>query len=176
MHPRTTALLLAFAVVTTALAPKAEAFDGQRKGFVLGAGAGYGWLWDPTYDGHEEGHGLATHLDIGVALDDRWILHYAGKQLLNMSDYTHLVPAVGATYYLEDDAPGPFVTGGGGIGLFTGFGYDDLTAGFTVFGGVGYEFVRHWNVEVDYVNMFDVSGGPPVSTHTLLLTVGVLAY
>jgi opacity protein-like surface antigen len=50
--------------------------------------------------------------------------------------------------------------------------------GFTVFGGAGYEFARHWSVEVDYVHMFDPD---PTVDHdhdigTLMVTIGGLAY
>ena len=41
----------------------------------------------------------------------------------------------------------------------------------------GYEFAPHWRVEADYVNTLDTSGGAgPESTHTILVTVGALAY
>ena len=171
-------LALALLVFIAVLASPAHAFDGRREGFVLGAAGGYGWLWAPTFDGSQEGHGLASRLEIGVGITDQWMIHYAGKQIFNFPDgYTQVLPAIGATYYVQDAAPSPFLTGGGGVGLFSGFDSDDLRGGFTMFGGVGYEFVRHWNVEVDYVSMFDTSGGAGAeTTHTVLITVGALAY
>lgn len=177
-HPATALALVL--VATAVLTSPAEGFDGRREGFVLGAGGGYGWLWVPKGDGYEEGHGVATRLEIGVGLDERWILHYAGKQILNLSNdvsYTQVFPMLGATYFLNDEARSPYLTGGGGVGLFTGFGSEDYSGGFTLFGGMGYEFAPHWTVEADYVNTLDTSGGAgPESTHTLLVTVGALAY
>jgi hypothetical protein len=178
---RSKATLAGFALLAAILASPAEAFDGRREGFVLGASVGYGWLWVPQFDGdHEEGNGIATRLEIGVGLDERWILHYSGRQILNLTgdvSYTQVFPMIAATYYLKDEARSAYLTGGGGVGFFTGFGSDDISGGFTFFGGAGYEFAPHWRVEADYVNTLDTSGGAgPESTHTLLVTVGTLAY
>jgi len=173
-------LALAFALLACVLASPAQAFDGRREGFVLGVGAGYGWLRAPNEGEYEEGNGIATRLEIGVGLDDRWILHYSGRQILNLTgnvSYTQMFPMIAATYYVKDVARSPYLTGGGGVGFFTGFSSEDISGGFTLFGGAGYEFAPHWRVEADYVNTLDTSGGAgPESTHTILVTVGALAY
>ena len=179
MRFRSKATLAAFALLAAVLASPAEAFDGHRQGFVLGFGAGYGGLNTPQFS-PDFSNGIATRLEIGVGLDDRWILHYSGRQILNLTgnvSYTQVFPMVAATYYLKDETRSPYLTGGGGVGFFTGFSSDDISGGFTLFGGAGYEFAPHWRVEADYVNTLDTSGGAgPESTHTLLVTVGALAY
>src|SRR5688572_14003158 len=114
-------LALAFALLAAVLASPAEAFDGRREGFVLGAGAGYGWLRVPQFDGDfEEGDAIAARLEIGVGRDDRWILSYSGRQILKLTgdvSYTPVFPRGGATYYLRDESRSPYLTGGGGVGF-----------------------------------------------------------
>lgn len=167
--------VLALACVLAAfLASPAHAFDGHRKGFVLGGGAGYGALSAPQFGEHENTCGLATRLEIGVGIDDRWILHYAGKQVLDLAGDTHaqLLPMVGVTHYLKREAGDLLLTAGGGASILAAHGEENFNDGRALFVGAGYEFARHWNVELDYVNSSDTSA----TTHTFLVTVGALAY
>ena len=109
-----TATLLALLAVLVAASP-AAAFDGERRGFVLGLGAGYG------YAGVDDGRsGLSTRLDIGVGLTDRTLVHYAGKQILHSRDgvlFTQAFPLLGVTHFLAEQAPGAYVSGGVGGSL-----------------------------------------------------------
>ena len=167
---------LAFAVLVLVAwgAPSpAEAFDGSRKGFVLGFGAGYGSLNAQEFV-HDHTSGLATRLEVGVGLDDRWMMHYAGKQVLDPGEDSHVqfLPMVGVTHYLKSEAGSLLLTAGGGVSLLGEHGQENPLGGRALFVGGGYEFARHWNVEVDYVNSSDTAA----TTHTFLVTVGALAY
>ena len=81
---RRVALVLVAAAAAAGLAAPADAFDGRRKGFVLGFGAGYA-SFDASQFTPDENSGLATRLEIGAGIDDRWIVHYAGKQALDLA-------------------------------------------------------------------------------------------
>ena len=167
------ALSILLAALGLALAaPAAEAFDGRREGFVLGLGAGAGYVGFHT--GFE---GLATRLDIGVGLDDRTLVHYAGRQILHSDDgllFTQAFPLLGVTHYLKEEAPGPFVTGGLGGAVLIAFdhGHVGVGEGLTVFGGGGWEFTRHWTVELDVTHTRTQGNG----VTSVLATVGFLAY
>jgi hypothetical protein len=167
--------VLGFLLVLVAAvdASPAHAFDGRREGFMLGFGAGYGGLDAPQFV-HDNASGIATRLEIGVGLSDRWMVHYAGKQVLDLGEDGHvqLLPMVGVTHYLKSDAGSLLLTAGGGVSLLAEDGQENFNGGSSLFVGAGYEFARHWNVEVDYVNSFDTAA----TTHTFLVTVGALAY
>ena len=154
-------------------AGEASAFDGRRKGFLLGFGAGPATVSSPHYI-DDTIVGVASHLEVGAGLDDRWILHYAGKSVFDLWSDSHiqLVPAVGLTRYFDEEAGSLYLTAGYGGQLLAGDNIEFFAGGHTLFGGVGYEFPDQWNVELEYLNSFDSAA----TTHTFMLTVGVVAY
>jgi hypothetical protein len=167
------ALALVLAACALALAaPATEAFDGRREGFVLGFGAGAGYV------GYDTGlAGLATRLDVGVGLDDRTLVHYAGRQVLHSSDgllFTQAFPLLGVTHHLKPEAPGPFLTGGLGGAFLIAFDHGEVGVGegLTAFGGGGFEFTRHWTVELDVA----YTSTPGKGVTSVLATVGFLSY
>ena len=55
------------------------AFDQQRKGFVLGLGAGYGSATLKYGDDSESYSGLATTFKIGAGLSENVLLYYSNR-------------------------------------------------------------------------------------------------
>lgn len=174
--PKVFAGLAAAAAAAFASAPPAHGFDGKREGFVLGFGGGYGNLWVDRGDGNTEGSGFATAMRIGAGLDDRTMLLFTSRQVWDIGGQggdTQVLGLIGVTHHFAPASPGPFLAGGAGVSLLDGWIDDDITAGIVVMAGAGYEFARHWSVELDYLHSFD-TGAEPI--HTVTLTVAGLAY
>lgn len=167
--------ILALAFVLTLLgAVEAHAFDGHRKGFVLGFGAGPGYL--DFSQGIESSFGVQTDFKIGVGLNEQNLLHYTGKQIWHVENditYTEALPMIGLTHYMKPEAPSPFVSGGAGLGFLATF-EDDIggDAGPATYLSAGYEFARHWNVELG-VAVTWVEGA---RFYNASLTLNVLGY
>lgn len=190
-------LVLAFVV---ALAMPAMGFDGQRKGFILGGGLGFGMTsfsqtleyggLKSTSDTENKG-AFITNFKIGFASDEQIEFYYASKVtwfgITNVYDENVTVAnglnAFGMTYNLKPAFPTYFITGG--IALAT---WDlpfedpapDTWTGFGLYVGGGYEFAKHYSVELDllYGNPGDSQAGLRISSSALsfALTINALAY
>ncbi|MBN2415149.1 hypothetical protein JXO52_04870 [bacterium] len=150
-------VVLSLLLVTTSLFA-----DGNRKGFVIGLGAG-GGMTSFTQEvfgfesDRENKFGLATDFKIGFGLSDNLIICYTNKVnwfgMDNMFDDTVTIinglSAAGIMYYFNGFAPSLFITGGVGIASWaTPFEEDtDTWTGFGFFAGFGFEFSPHWSVE-----------------------------
>ncbi len=156
----------------------AGAFDGQRKGFVLGFGTGAGSL--VALEGSGTLTGLQTDLKIGAGVSDRVLVFYSGKQLwVSVGDalLTAALPSVAVAYYTRPSGPSPFLTGGAGVWLLGAVG-SELTGigvmGPGAFVGAGYEFGRHAALEVDAG--IGVMPWDDTSFGNLAVTFSVLGY
>jgi hypothetical protein len=185
---------------TMTLATSAGAFDGQRKGFILGGGLGFGMTTfsqtlksgGESYTSDNENKGaLTTNFKIGFAQDEQVEFYYAAKVtwfgITNVynDDVTvaNGLSAFGMTYNLKPILPTYFITGG--IALAT---WDlpfenpapDTWTGLGLYAGAGYEFAKHYSVEFDllYGNPGDSEGGLKISSNAVsfTLTVNALAY
>ncbi len=166
------------AVSLTVVGSEAQASDGQREGFVLGFGMGFGSL--VTYDREVDAPiGLQTDLTIGAGLSDRIQLHYTGKQFWYTSDGTFFTlgyPMVGLTYYLKPQAPSFFLSAsvGASVGIAFWEGGGGILAGPGFHTGVGYEFSPHWSFKFDVVRShMPASDWNPWN---FIFTVNVLRY
>ena len=132
-----------------------SAFDGQRRGFLLGFGAGIGSVAAGEVV-KPDIIGLQTDLKLGWGISDQWQVLYSGKQIWWSSEdvfVTGAFPSVGAAYYLKPNAPSIFVTGGVG-GWILGAAARDIGVGVAFLGpggfvGAGYEIGRHICLELD---------------------------
>jgi len=133
------------------------AFDGERKGFILGGGFGAGYLSNTiSFNSSSESDGRAailTNLKIGYAPSNTLEIYYITKaSWWGESNKTFILglSAKAATVYIDNKTEtGLFISGGIGFGwfissdfkrLFEKFGPDvDSSTGFGLFGGVGYE-------------------------------------
>lgn len=180
---RTLCLTLLLVVV---IVPVATAFDGSRRGFILGVGGGYhttdidreiGFPFPAVGIVSESRSGIATTFKIGVGISNQFTLCY----VRNASWYTATdltaagIGGIGGSYYLSASSPSAFV-------LFE-FGFADIVsvgnrsesetgAGYMI--GGGYEFAKHFQLEATYLNGDLKSGGIDISSIQIIVTY--LAY
>jgi hypothetical protein len=161
-------LMLIALVAATVLAPvHAQAFDGARKGFVLGLGLGFGSAKQTISAqgvslSNTEG-GLATTFKIGAGLSDNFVLYYSNRVVFFNADVTvgltnsshslnQGMSAVAGSYYLEPAGPSFFFTGELGVGILTDRDADASDSGFGVGLGVGYDFGNHFVLEGTFMH------------------------
>jgi len=164
-------LALAAALFLAGLPRPADAFDGDRRGFVLGFGAGPGLCAGQW--------GLETDLKIGKGLTDRTVLHYSGKQIWVVTDggfFTAGYPSIALTVFDHPRSPSGYFTVGGGLGIL-GAAFGDFggvaALGPSAFIGFGYEFTPHGAVELHLGGSLPGEG---VLLTNASLTLNVLGY
>jgi hypothetical protein len=142
-------LLLSFLLLSAHLL----AFNGQRKGFILGGGAGAGFLSYETYGLKSTRFSLATNFKIGYAPTDSFEIYYLASTSWFWLDGTSCfigLTAVGLTQYLNPKGTGFYVTGGIGLSSLQFLsGDEDYTNGFGLLGGIGYQVSKHWSLQGD---------------------------
>ncbi len=195
--------LILIVLITLFLIVSANAFDGKRKGFILGFGIGpgftsftqklagydyyYGWM--EIESDRETKVGIMTDFKIGYAPTDFYEIYYTSKvSWFGMESVggdvtiTNGLGALGTTYYFKPVAPSPFIAGGIGFSTWSApfESNTDTWIGFGLFAGAGYEFTRHLNAELDLIwgKPGKTEYGIEASTNALSvkLTVNALAY
>ena len=124
------------------------AFDGLRKGFILGGGVGPGYL---TYEGGDK-FCLATNFKIGFAPSNSFEIYYLNTVSwfgLDSETFINGVTGLGLTKYLKSEGRGFFVLGGVGLAFLRELGGNEHGSGFGLTGGVGYDVAKHWSVQAD---------------------------
>ena len=167
------------------------AFDGERKGFILGGGLGFGYLsnttsWDNSYDTGsitESRTVFQTYFKIGYAPSNTLEIFYSSR-ISWWSEHSLFWLGLGAvafTLYFDNiSETGWFVSGG--IGHSNMSELDILgtspvsRSGFGLFGGAGYEFSSHWTVEVDLQYSAVTDDRRDTDSFGVLVTVNVLAF
>jgi hypothetical protein len=186
--------------LTTLMAVGAAAFDGQRRGFILGGGLGFGMTsFTQTIEGggisitsdRENEGAFMTDFRIGWGANEQTEIYYASKVswfgITNVNDddvtIANGIGGIGFTHSLKYDVPTWFVTGGIGLATWSLPLEDnapDAWNGFGLFAGMGYEFSKHYCFEFDliYGNPGDSDGGVKVSSSALSLkaSINALAY
>ena len=169
-------LLCVLIVITTLLLiSNADAFNGKRKGFIIGGGLGAGfttfketvtsdWLGILEESKRENKFALTTNFKIGYApsnlleifftVKDSWFSstvyfldERSGEDVIMASGFW----GPGVTYYFKPEAPSYFITGGFGVStLSLPFeSHSEIKFGGGLYAGAGYEFRNHFNVELD---------------------------
>jgi hypothetical protein len=153
-------------IVVLALVTNVYAFDGQRKGFVIGFGLGGGYTTftqtiefmglSETGD-RENKFGLHTDIKIGYAPSNQlliyWMNNFTWFSTENIFDdnvtFASGVSGFGFSYSFSSEDKSAFLRGGiGGSAWMAPFDSDiDSWYGFGVVGGFGYEFAKHWSIE-----------------------------
>ena len=155
----------------------ALAWDGQRKGFIMGLGTG---INVHSYTSKEESPeietrkydrvndlGLQLNFKIGYAPTDRLQFHLTSKT--SFSGKTTGITGLGADYYLKPNPPSFYFTGVVGISWWG----ETLLAQYIIYrsdgfrgiglsGGIGYEFMRNLSAELslNWGNPSDFVGVP----------------
>ncbi len=166
------------------------AFDGERKGFILGGGLGVSYLsnttsWDFSYDTGSRTESrtvFQTYFKIGYAPSNTLEIFYSSR-ISWWSDHSLFWLGLGAvafTLYFDNiSETGWFVSGGIGHSNMSEFSFSSTAAsrsGFGLFGGVGYEFSSHWTVEVDLQYSAVTDDRRDTDSFGVLVTVNVLAF
>jgi hypothetical protein len=171
-------LVCSFLAVSLLIIPTrvATAFDGRREGFLLAFGVGVGNL---SISDDLPAIGAQTDLRLGFGVSDRVSVYYTGKQFWYKAEdlfLTDLIPMVGVTYRLQPSERSLSVSFGGGASLVAGARHHEWGAGVggAGFVGMGYQFARRWQVELDVI----ASGliGSSAKIYNVGLTLNVLAY
>lgn len=187
-------------VLVVVLTMPVLAFDGQRKGFILGGGLGFGLTsfsqtvesggLKVTSDTENKG-AFVTNFKIGFASNELLEIYYTSRVtwfgITNVYDQDVTVAnglsAFGMSYNLKPVYPTFYVTGG--IALATwNLPFESPSpstwTGIGLYAGGGYEFAKHFSVELDllYGNPGRTEGGVKASSSALsfALTVNALAY
>jgi hypothetical protein len=151
--------------VIVAIASPTVAFDGNRKGFVLGGGLGFSptatiksdpvtfndpFLGPITFQIDESNSGVAVNFVIGYAWDEQNMIVYEGN-IVGYSlgsgpskvDVYQGFNGVSWYHYFGPVGKSGFITGGLGAYVFNVDDQDADMGGALQIGG-GYEFARHW--------------------------------
>jgi hypothetical protein len=183
-------------VITLAFVDSAQAFNGKRKGFILGGGLGLGLT---TYtqsldDGVIEITGdrenkLALNSDfrLGWAIDSLWEVYYFSKvswfgfdnALGENVTISSGVGGIAVRRYFGVEGRAAFVNGGIGLSSWSAPFEDnsDSWTGLGIMVGAGYEFARHWALEVDlnWGAPQEESGGVTAKTKALSVRSQIVA-
>jgi len=183
--------LLILIAITILCSTSIYAFDGERKGFILGVGLGVGYLsnttsWDNSYDTGsitESRTVFQTYFKIGYAPSNTLEIFYSSR-ISWWSDHNYLswlgLGAVAFTLYFDNiSETGWFVSGGFGHSNMSELSFrstSDSKSGFGLFGGAGYEFSKHWTVEVDLQYSTVADDRRDTDSFGVIVTVNVLAF
>ena len=148
-------LIVLLIVSVLALAASTSAFDGMRKGFVLGGGLGFApainWESEDFPAFKEDASGVAANFFLGYAWDEQNMIVWEANGVSWNSDWSDdgiTQGFSGASYYHYFGMVGrsAFIVGGLGLTMFHPEGYDANDAKGGLLLGGGYEFARHWQV------------------------------
>ena len=181
-----------------------QAFDGQRKGFILGVGLGPGlttYKFEQSSDNfrfesdRKSKFGIQSDFKIGYAPSNTLEILYTNKVSWFSIDtgsekfggpesitITNGISSVAITHFFQPAAPSPYLTVGIGIAVWSAPFEVDLEgiSGFGLFLGGGMEFSPHWDVGATV--MWGKPGNSEsgfeehVNALTFQLTINVKAY
>lgn len=176
MKRNASVLVLIIGMLVSFISPS-FAWDGQRKGFILGIGAGGGLATYKPYTtfsdfgsnsdsemNREKKFALMTDFKIGYAPSNQVALFWISKVAWfghtyeyadgSSQSYTFAdgIGGLGVAYYFQPQGPSPYLTAGLGFSTFSAPFEKDFD-GFSGSGlalGAGYEFSKHWSVEGNF--------------------------
>lgn len=165
----------------------ANAFDGNRKGFILGGGMGVvpvsNWKIDVGFFGlegsiDENNVGFGLHIIIGGAFNEHNMLVYEGNlsgfksELFDQSAVQGFNGAVWY-HYFQETGKTPFTALGLGLSYFKLEDFDAVEPGGSLLFGAGYEFSKHWQfgVYLTYGKTSDSAPGVDVSLEHANLSI-----
>ena len=144
----------------------------SRKGFFIGYGLGASDSFRNFSSGTGRGYfngsysdskvGVTTEFRIGHAFSDKFAIYYRNRNIYsndyhfsNGNDETFLTSftGVGTVYYLRNVAPtfyGNMSVGFGISGFAGSLSETNKNKGLATGVGLGYQFTRRWNVELDF--------------------------
>jgi hypothetical protein len=177
-------------------ATSANAFDENRKGFVVGAGLGSGYAKQTSEILFEDQSTAVFNTDfkIGLGITDQLLVYYNTEifwyPLSERGESTWIatgLAGIGLSYYLSSSPGTLYLLGSVGISSWAApfEGENDTLFGPGALGGVGYEFWRHWSVETivmwgkpdeTFQDFFGRDVQVTIDTFSLMVTVTGLMY
>lgn len=162
----------------------ALAFNGSRRGFILGLGGGYGHLSAISQDARDiSEQGVLTELVLGYGISDQWLVHYSGRQIWGGSEgnggpfNTAIFPSLAVTHFSRPNSRSLYQMGSLGYSVAGDVNLDEGGTGSVdgpaAFVGIGYETSRHLGFEL-VGGVLSSSGNGTYGT--VGLTMKVLAY
>jgi len=146
-------ILFLTATCILCLATTTSAFNGQRKGFVLGGSFGFAptssWSVEHYSDLEDSGPGFGLALIIGGAFDEKNMLVYEGN--VTSWNSNHVTVAQGFNgpawyHYFGPTGHSAFTAAGLGFYVFNAEHFEENDPGLGLLFGGGYEFAPHWQV------------------------------
>jgi len=163
----TGSLLLITIILLLAIPDTSQVFDDQREGFIFGFGMGGGLTsikrslehgGEAATSGRENRFSFQTDFRIGYARNEQSRLYWSSRiSWFSMREYYRSnliingVGGLGYTYFFRPTAPSFYFSGSVGISTWLSLFGDEYSkwSGVGVTGGFGYEFVRHYSVELN---------------------------
>jgi len=170
-------VLLISLVLVLFIAGTSSAFNGQRRGFVLGGGAGLAPSCKFEHGSFDENKaGVGFQFIIGGAFDEKNMLVYEGNVVgFNSDAFDEGISQGfnGASWYHYFGRTGRSAFSTVGIG-FEVMNVEDEYAdpGFGMLLGGGYEFARHWQVGV-YIGFGSTTNPDFDHSHISVLVSGI---
>lgn len=186
-------ILAMLMLLSLSLAPSvSSAFDGNRKGFVMGMGLGV-HVVDVSLEAENGNHaGISSSFRLGYGINDRLQVYYVNNvSWYNRDGFTVLygLSGLGASFFLTQSLPAFYLTGALGYASYDGYDDDvslfDDSAGFVFEGnaygymlGAGLEIKKHISVEALFYTA-DIEADQFVNSYkasTLQLNINLLFY
>lgn len=169
--------VLVLAVVV--LSAPALAFNGKRKGFILGGGVGGAYLsYNEDFGFDLDKFSLATNFKIGYAPSESFEIYYVNSVSwfgYASETFVNGASCVGITKYMNKEGKGLFFFGGVGFAsLYALSGDSSSMNGFGVLGGIGYDIARHWSIQGDILYTNLESG--MASSMSFRISINILAF
>jgi hypothetical protein len=184
--------LFVLLILVLATASIANAWDGERKGFLLGIGFGAGFdsyskiQFDPISAVKDDNSHLAFAASprIGYAINNQLAIYYSRHPFVfsvktaENKDLalTSCIEAISMQYYFSDKAPSIYVGGGAGVGYF----FDSKKSNYSVhalkgigmFGAVGFEMRKHLSTEFSLHYKSPQNGSSDIGVALLINVLG----
>ncbi len=181
---KNTLISLSLVLILVSAVEPAQAFDGDRKGFMLNLGIGAGkaevFVTGGDISSSMDEIGFGGDLKIGGGVNSQTVIYYTSRTLFySVNDYSAVngMSALGVSYFLEPQAPSVFFSGGLGLGALIDIDGQDSESGIGYTLGVGFEFVPNWTLEATYMRATVESEGElDLGISNLMISISWFAY
>jgi hypothetical protein len=178
VNPMKTKTCLVFVLSLLVLSSQLLAFDGQRKGFILGGGLGGGSLHYSEYDFTLNQFAGTGNFKIGYAPSNSLEIYFTDNVSVFSYEGVNFgigIGGVGVTKYLKPEGKGFFVFGGVGVSLLQNLSRSgDSLTGFGLIGGIGSDISKHWSIQGDILYTSMESNN--IKSLVLRVTINFLAF